>query len=144
MSFHVYIARPGFKDTPLEKAQWLALAQGHSRLQGVGKTGTSSFALVSDHAQRLSLDPHGLVHAQNPSRELVALMFELADALGAGVYSEKRKRYQSVDDWEARTRSYRAQYQRRRAAMHHTRRKQRILWAVLLVAIMVVSWYVNT
>lgn len=135
MSFHVYIARPGFKHSPLTREQWLAAAQGRPQLKVLGGPGSVCFALVGDSAQRLALDPHGLVHTQNPSRALVDVMFELAGVLEAGVYSEKLKRYSSPEDWEERTRSHRAQYQRQRALQRRERRKRQLMGLAVVAAI---------
>lgn len=143
MSFHVYIARPGFKDAPIQREQWLSVAHGNRKLKGVGNAETASFSLPSDTSQRLTLDPHGLVHTQNPSRELVAVMFELAELLGAGVYSEKLKRYSSIEDWEERTRSYRAQHQRNRAHAQSTSRKKLLMWFAVVVVATIASWFFN-
>ena len=140
MSFHVYIARPGFKDSPLAREQWLAAARGRPELAALGQPEAACFALASDSAQRLALDPHGLVHAQNPSRELVVVMFELAEVLGAGVYSEKLRRYSSPQDWEERTRSYRAQHQRQRAQRQRERRRTQLLWAAVALGVLILCW----
>jgi hypothetical protein len=60
--------------------------------------------LKGDPRAWLDLGPEGLILAQAPSRELVLAMFELADALNAGVYGERLQRYRSIEDWERRTR----------------------------------------
>lgn len=140
MSFHVYIAHAGFKDSPVDREQWLAAARGRPELVPLGTPEAACFALASDSAQRLSLDPHGLVHTQNPTRELVVVMFELAEVLGAGVYSEKLKRYSSPQDWEARTRSHRAQHQRHRAQLQRARRRTQLLWAAGALGVLLVCW----
>ena len=140
MSFHVYIARSGFKGSPLAREQWLAAARGRPELVALGQPEAACFALASDSAQRLSLDPHGLVHTQNPSRELVVVMFELAEVLGAGVYSEKLRRYRSPQDWEERTRSHRAQQQRHRAQGLRARRRTQGLWAAVVLGVLVLCW----
>lgn len=143
MSFHVYIARPGFKNTPIQRGQWIAAASGNGKLKGLGNTETASFSLRSDTSQRLTLDPHGLVHTQNPSKELIAVMFELAEPLGAGVYSEKLKRYSSIEDWEERTRSYRVQQQRNRAHAQSTRRKKWLMWFAVVAVAAIAGWFFN-
>jgi len=140
VSLHVYIARPGFKDSPLDRAQWLAAAQGRPELKAMGGPGSLCFSLASDSDQCLALDPHGLVHAQNPSRELVVVMFELAEGLGAGVYSEKLKRYSSPQDWEERTRSHRAQHQRHRAQLQRERRRTQLMGAAVVLGVVAVCW----
>jgi hypothetical protein len=143
MSFHVYIARPGFKDAPIEREQWLSIAHSNERLKGTRNSDAASFLLSSDRTQRLTLDPNGLVHTQNPSRELVVVMFELAERLGAGVYSEKLKRYSSTEEWEERTRSYRAQHQRNMANVQSKRRKKLVMWLAVVVVAAVAGWFGN-
>lgn len=140
MSFHVYIARPGFKDSPLDREQWRAAARSRAELVALGPPEAACFALASDSAQRLALDPHGLVHAQNPSSELIEVMFGLAEVLEAGVYSEKLRRYDSAQDWAERTRSYRAQQQRQRAERQRGRRRTQLLWAAGALGVLLVCW----
>jgi hypothetical protein len=70
-------------------------------------------------------------------------MFEVAESLGAGVYSEKLKRYSSVEDWEERTRSYRAQRQRSSAHAQGTRRKELLMWFAVIVLAAVAGWFLS-
>jgi hypothetical protein len=134
MSFHVYVAREGFKSTPISPAEWMAAAGQCAGLDlpevpdrpGGGRITTAR--LRCQRGECLSLDPHGLIHAQDPSEALVELMFELAERLQAGVYSEKLKRYQSVDDWRDKTRSYRIQRERQLNQLRAHRRRRLALY----------------
>lgn len=134
MSFHVYVARGGFKSTPISAAEWIAAARQCAgldlpeELNQQGVVHSLVARLRSQPRQCLSLDPHGLIHAQDPSETLVELMFELAERLQAGVYSEKLKRYQSVGDWREKTRSYRVQRERQLNQLRAHRRRRLALY----------------
>jgi len=143
MSFHVYIANEGLKDNPIASDAWLAAARQHHALtvcemrsrKGIGY---HEVHLKTDKSSRLELDRYGLVHAQAPSRELVVVMFDLAAALGAWVFSEKAQPYKSVDDWERRTRPFRKQYDENKA--HHRKIRRRwIAFSVVLAIPILVS-----
>ena len=148
MSFHVYVAREGFKSNPIGEGDWVGAARQCSRLDlpdefnRAGKR-IAIAKLRSDRRQHLSLDPNGLIHAQDPSRELVEVMFELAARLNAGVYSEKLKRFQSVDDWQDRTRSYRMQRERQRAEARRHRRRRLAMYITVLASSAVLGWVIG-
>jgi hypothetical protein len=81
-----------------------------------------------------------VVDAQDPSKELVLVMFKLAIILDAGVYSERLKRYASVEDWERRTKKYRQSLAERREAYRKKRRIRAALWALLIVVSAIIGW----
>ncbi len=148
MSFHVYIARPGFKDTPISRDEWLSVVRSQSKLKITETPNRRGPALVTvslcaDKLQTLALDPYGLVHTQNPSKELVAVMFDLSAPFGAGVYSEKLKRYASLEDWEEHTRSYRSQHQRARTQARNALRKKQLMGLAVIVAAAVAGWLLH-
>lgn len=135
MSYRVYIALDGFKETPIPLDAWLAAASQCDDVTVVEEKNRhgkiSDFVILKgDKRARLDLGPDGLVYAQNPSRELIVAMFKLSKILSAGVYSERLHRYSSVEDWERRN--------ERRAKVQKDRRLRidlGILFAVLLLAI---------
>jgi hypothetical protein len=134
MSKHVYIAFDRFKDSPIPLPAWEAAVARCPALQGQGgrrRDGTpfAGARLAADPGQRLQLDAYGLGHAQDPSRELVEAMFQLSTLLGAGVYSERCKRYASPADWERRTVQYRQAEAARRARLRRQAR-WRLAWIV--------------
>jgi hypothetical protein len=144
MSFHVYVSRPGFKDEPISEAEWLAAARGCTGLsvvEHVNRRGVSHHQVTLVGTQRpLWLTPYGLIHAQDPPAELVEAMFELAATLGAGVYSQRLKRYDSVEDWRLRTRRYRASRAVARESANGQRKLRLILWTVLILASLSAGW----
>jgi len=142
MSYHVYIANEGLKDNPIAGDAWLAAARQHHaltvrELRSRAGIGYHEVHLKADKSSRLELDRYGLVHAQAPSRELVVVMFDLAAALGAGVFSEKASPYRSVDDWEMRTRQFRKQYAEHKAHQRKLRRRWIAFSVVLMIPILV-------
>lgn len=141
MSKHVYVANEGLKDNPISQASWLAAARQHPALlvqeHRNRKTGAlhHSVLLKDDKKTWLELDPYGLVHAQDPSRRTIDIMFELADTLNAGVYNEKAKLYSSPEDWEKRTRQYREQRAARVGEHRRASRRRKLLWTVYFVVV---------
>ncbi|HSV50629.1 MAG TPA: hypothetical protein VLJ57_00830 [Burkholderiaceae bacterium] len=148
MSFHIYVARDGFKSNPISAADWVDAARQCPTLDvrdEVSRSGTriSLAKLKSHRRQHLSLDPHGLIHAQDPNQELVKVMFELAGLLNAGVYSEKRKRFQSVDDWRDRTNSYRVQRDRQLTEARKRRRRRVAMYIAILASSAIFGWFIG-
>ncbi len=145
MSYDVYIALDGFKETPISPEAWLSAArQCHDLdvVEEVDRQGTTGHhvTLKADKHARMDLGPYGMVYAQNPSRELIVAMFNLASVLRAGVYSERLNRYDSVEDWERRTRIYR-QSQDNRRARHRKKRRLRIVRGIAFAALLAaVGW----
>jgi hypothetical protein len=144
MSFHVYVSRPGFKDEPISETEWVAAARNCARLsleERKNRRGVlHHWVTLAGTRKPLWLTPYGLIHAQDPPEELVEAMFELAAPLGAGVYSERLKRYESVEDWRTRTRGYRASRAAARDRAKGQRRLRITLWAVLIVISLSAGW----
>ena len=134
MSRHVYIAFDRFKDSPISAAAWMAALAQYPALQrppgrGRGASPAGVVALTADPRQKLSLSVYGLGEAHDPSRAMVEAMFEVASKLGAGVYSERCKRYASLEDWERRSRKYRQAEAARRARLRRNSR-WRTAWII--------------
>jgi len=138
MSYHVYIARAGFKETPISMEDWLAAARNCDELvveRGKNRKSEHHLVWLRDRRRaRSSRSPYGLVFAQDPDKALVAVMFRLAQLLDAGVYSETLERYASVEDWDQRTAEERLHRQQRRAG-YKRRRRLRMALAVLFIAL---------
>ena len=93
MSYHVYIALEGFKETPIPIDAWLAAARQCDEVvveEEQDRHGETyhSVILKGDKRARLDRTPYGVILAQDPSKELVVAMFKIAQTLNAGVYSE--------------------------------------------------------
>ena len=106
MNYLVYIALEKFKDTPILKEDWLKSARACADLVLDARSCVAS--LKNDPSACLRLNQDGLIEAQTPTRELILVMFNLAEALQAKVYSQRFKRYRSVNDWQRRTKKYRS------------------------------------
>jgi hypothetical protein len=145
MSRDVYIAHPGFKDTPIPAADFAhAVHQCPAlRLREIvpanGKP-VFSASLAGDERARIRLSHYGLGEARHPSRELVEAMFEVAAILGAGVYSERLAPYASPEDWERRTAAYRRAENERVAALARRRRRHAALLLLAVAAGMAIAW----
>lgn len=154
MSMHVYVSNPGFKDEPIGYEQWLLAAEkvasefsNFTIVEKINRKTKRSFhfgKLTNDSRQRLSLDPYGLIHAQNPSEELIEIMFALAEELDASVYSERLKPYKSVSDWRKRTENYRNRRNERMAASKKAQRKKQILWLLYILGILTIGYLVGS
>jgi hypothetical protein len=144
MSFHVYVSRPGFKDEPISGEEWLAAARNCARLSVVERLNRRGIShhqvMLAGTRKFLWLTPYGLIHAQDPPEDLVEVMFELAATLGAGVYSERLKRYDSVADWRKRTHRYRASRAAAREIAEGQRRLRLTLWALLVLFSLSAGW----
>jgi hypothetical protein len=149
MSYHVYIANTGFKKTPIPRDAWLAAVRECDNVvveERKNRHGTISYLVTlkgGDKRAWLDLDPYGLVVAQDPSRELVIAMFKLANSLGAEVYSERLKKYTSIDDWEQRTKKYRQSRDKGRAQYRAHRRLRIMLWILFLAACAALGWFLG-
>ncbi|NHZ93312.1 hypothetical protein F2P45_30520 [Massilia sp. CCM 8733] len=145
MSFHVYIARAGFKETPIGPDEWFASASDCAELRvekHLNRHGTM-FCTVTLKDRRnagLHLTPHGLIDAQEPSKELILTMFRLAAMLGAGVYGENLDRYASPDHWETHTAADRRTRADRREKRKMARRWRACCYALILIAGAMIGW----
>ncbi|MFA7276340.1 MAG: hypothetical protein WC043_06015 [Pseudobdellovibrionaceae bacterium] len=141
MSYHVYVAYNGFKETPIAPANFQAAVKACPELSVPPKTESFRTAWLKEQKrQRLHLTVYGLIDAQAPSEDLIHVMFKIAKILGARVYSERLKPYDSPEDWEKRTRTYR---QKTEAARQNYRRQKNLrllLWISFITACLVIGW----
>ncbi|HEX8610433.1 MAG TPA: hypothetical protein VF800_04030 [Telluria sp.] len=145
MSLHVVIAREGFKETPISQDEWLASASDCAELRvdkHVNRHGKMfcTVALKDQPKASLHLTPHGLVDAQEPSKELIVIMFRLAAVLGAGVYGDSLYRYTSPDNWEKHTAAARKARADRRSKRHMARRWRACCWVLVIVVSAIIGW----
>lgn len=136
MSYHVFIAREGWKDTPIGPEEWrvacAAMPQLEIKKVGRPDAGLMAVWLRGQKRQRLRLK-EGYIDAQDPSEDLVSVMFAIAERLDAGVYSIRAKRYASVADWRRRTKRYRERLQRGRAEYARLKLRRRLMFALMVV-----------
>lgn len=144
MSQHIYIAKNGFKDNPISLDAWVEAARHCDELLIEEQKNRlwPGYRIVMKANTDAYLDrtPYGLIHAQDPSKEQVAVMFKLAGLLGAEVYSEDLERYLSVEDWEQKTQSYRSAMDERRATYRTKRRKRIILITLFVIACALIGY----
>lgn len=148
MSYHVYLSREGFKQNPIGEGEWLTAARQCEELvvdEQPGRLGNPQhFVHLRGNARQwLHRNPLGIIESQDPAQEMVAVMFRLADLLDAGVYSERLKRYQTVADWEKRTKAYRQSRDARRQLHRAAQRKRWIFWAAVLIGSFAIGWLVD-
>lgn len=145
MSFHVYLAKPGWKktwqDNPITPAEWTAAVNATDALEKIvpPKKQSNHMALGTrlkrDGRQRLRWG-QGFVNAEAPSEALITVMFMLAEILGAKVYSEKAKPYASVEDWKNRTKKYYTKREMRRAVRT---REWWMRWVVFFITVVIAT-----
>lgn len=137
MSYHVYIARDGWRDTPIDKDVFLSAARAHGGLDVLPVQHRKIPDLFNVHLRgrprQFLRYMDGVIMAQAPEETLIRVMFELAGDLGAQVYSERAVAYTSVADWQKRTRDYHARREETSMEIAKKRliRKLMILCAVL-------------
>lgn len=105
MGLRAFVARSGWNKTPISGQEWHEAASTLPELDlhgGHGEEPVRAMLRGSRH-RGLSLQ-HGYLCGDHVDRRLIAVMFVLADRLGAQVYSEHRRVYRDMVDWEERTR----------------------------------------
>jgi hypothetical protein len=132
MSHTVDVAYPEFKQQPIAKKALLDAIETITNrnrnlipVTGVEERTKGNIAVArldGPRQQKVSLSVYGLVFVQNPDKDLVEILFEIASILNAKVYSERLKSYASPEDWEKRTTEYRKR--RNDRLEKHSKRKQ--------------------
>lgn len=145
MSYQVYIAREGFRHSPIAPDEWLAAARQCDELAVDDQQNEHGLRILTIHLQadkraQLNLRSYGMVEAQDPSRDLILVMFKLATLLGAAVYSERLRKYRSIEDWERRTKNYRQTRDERRAKAKRGFRFIMASWVAALAFAVVAGW----
>jgi hypothetical protein len=153
MSHTVYIAYPGFKQEPIAQAAVvdaiLAVTYRNQNLIAVTsaqkhtKGNIAVARLDGSKQQKISLSVYGLVFVQNPDKEFVEILFEIASILNAKVYSERLKPYASLEDWEKRTAEYRKR-RKHRLEKHSKREQIKILgWMIFALVCLLSALYMS-
>jgi hypothetical protein len=112
MSNYIHIAREGFSKSPIQTKEWLAAVRRCNELiveekkDILGKS-YQKVSLKTDSKAECRLDKDGMVRAEIPSKELIVVMFKLAEILKAGIYSDSLRKFKTVHDCERRARKYR-------------------------------------
>ena len=129
MGNYVYIAKEGLRRSPISEDAWLSAVRQCDELivdsAATSRSSTCVVRLKSDRRATLRLDRFGIAGAPAPSRELISVMFKVAEALNASVYSEHFNKYASTDDWSHRRRQHRRVFDKQRA--YQDARKKRLV-----------------
>ena len=136
MSTYVYIALDGLRTSPISEEAWLSAVQQCEELvvSSGGSPGVRNPRVVrlkTDRRATVRLDRFGIASARDPSREMIAVMFKVASALNANVYSERFNKYASTDDWICRRKKQRRIFERQRAYKEKEQLLLFGLWCVL-------------
>jgi hypothetical protein len=147
MSFHVYISREGFKENPVPDSEWRLAIEKCDELiyqERKNKKGNWKAAILrTDRRQHLNVSPYGLMFAQTPSKDLVQSMFKISAALNAAVYSERLKPYDSVADWERRTKKFRDKRELRNKAYKRHFFKRKPFWLMVIIILGLLFWVIH-
>ncbi|NRF70849.1 hypothetical protein HLB44_27975 [Aquincola sp. S2] len=108
MGLRVYVARSGWRETPITADEWHDAVVTLPELEVHHVHGGGPVRAMLRGSQRRGLAWNdGYISAHHANARLVAVLFVLADRLGARVYSAHRRPYLDVADWEQRTQRYR-------------------------------------
>jgi hypothetical protein len=139
MSTYVYIALDGLRTSPISEEAWLSAVLQCDELVILpgGAPGAGNPRVVrlkTDRRATVRLDRFGIASARDPSKEMIDVMFKVASALNANVYSERFNKYASTDDWICRRKKQRRIFDKQRAY----KEKEQILlfglWCILCTA----------
>jgi hypothetical protein len=108
MPQEAYIARSGPGDPPITASEWLGAlgTQTGVNLRPAAAAGPApgfELGLPSGATASVALTDTGKVVAHHPDKELMTLLFAVAPALKARVFSAHMRPYSSLADWERRT-----------------------------------------
>ncbi|RYY77235.1 MAG: hypothetical protein EOO52_07085 [Gammaproteobacteria bacterium] len=152
MSHHVFISLEKFEESPISIESWHKVAREISvEFPGLVLKPSSnrllplsySLHLRGNKAQNLHRTPHGLILAQEPSEELVAVIFILANKLHAKVYSERFKEYTSVKNWKERTEKYTGREVLKVKQRKFTRARKLLLWVFFILGIVLLGPFIG-
>lgn len=150
MPKQAYIARQDAASfpsgVPIPDSEWLAALRAVPGVTVQPSPGSEdvppghTVQLQSGASAHLSLAPSGMIAVDNPDRELMEVLFAVAPALNAGLYSAQLRPYQSLRDWERRNTRPPAQPRRRRSSRLRIRFLRRhVLFGVVGLGIVVLS-----
>lgn len=139
MSTYVYIAFEGLRTSPISEEAWLSAVQRCDELivdeaRASGGRGRHVIRLKKDRRATVRLDRFGIAFANDPSKELIAVMFKVADFLNADVYSERFNKYTSADDWMRRKKIDRRAFDKQRAYKDKQQLRRMAVWCTVCAA----------
>ncbi|MBI5258280.1 MAG: hypothetical protein HY855_17375 [Burkholderiales bacterium] len=103
MGLRAFVARSGWEKNPISAEEWWdAVATMPELSVHLGREGEPAFALLRGSQRRRVSWRQGFLCGDHVDRRLITVLFLLADRLGAQVFSEHRRVYRDLADWERR------------------------------------------
>lgn len=103
MGHRAFIARSGWSKTPISADEWQEAVATLPELEVFHGASGAVRAMLRGSRHRGVVLQQGYLCGEHVDSRLIAVMFVLADRLGAQVYSERRRIYRDVADWQQRT-----------------------------------------
>lgn len=103
MGHRAFIARSGWSKTPISAEEWQEAVATLPEFELFRGSAGAVRAMLRGSRQRGLELQQGYLCGEHVDARLIAAMFVLADRLGARVYSEHRRVYRDVADWQRRT-----------------------------------------
>jgi hypothetical protein len=141
MGTRAFVARSGWRKTPIsldELAQAVAESPDLELRQGIDG---DLRALLRGSSRRRLTWHEGYLAAHHTNPRMAAAVFDLAERLGAEVYSERRHRYADLADWARRTGEALPSGRERRGASMQAAlagRPQGWLWLAMVIGLVAV------
>jgi hypothetical protein len=122
MAFRAFVARSGWNKTPISAQEWREAAAALPELElHAGLGGEPVRAMLRGSRRRGVILQQGYLCGEHVDSRLVSVMFALAELLGAQVFSEARRPYSDLSDWQMRNAQRRRSRPRRSQAAIGTR-----------------------
>jgi hypothetical protein len=102
MGTRAFVARPGWRDTPIGQEEWAEAVQQSTDLEMHRWPDGELTALLRGSRRRRVTWHDGYLAAHHADARLAAAVFALAERLQADVYSEQRHRFASLAEWHQR------------------------------------------
>jgi hypothetical protein len=102
MGTRAFVARHGWKDTPIGLEEWAEAVLQSADLELHHSPDGELTALLRGSRRRRLTWHDGYLASHHTDARMAAAVFALADRLHADVYSEHRHRYASFADWQRR------------------------------------------
>jgi hypothetical protein len=102
MGTRAFVARHGWKDTPIRLEEWAEAVQQSADLELHQSPDGELTALLRGSRRRRVTWHDGYLASHHTDARLAVAVFALAERLHADVYSERRYRYASLAEWQQR------------------------------------------
>jgi hypothetical protein len=102
MERRAFVARHGWKDTPIGRDEWAEAVRQSADLEAHQTPDGELTALLRGSRRRRVTWHGGYLASHHTDARLAVAVFALAERLNADVYSEQRHRYASLAEWQLR------------------------------------------